>query len=191
MFPCVFNFCPTENKRLWEGGEWLFPFTLFTETIGQSAQRDLAADDLCHRPQYCMSSLYQFKGLSRCRPHLWVEGTDSSFSLTQAVFPTIPPKLIVPCDRYVAKCNRLFQIWWSALSPLHFFLNQFLLEYSCFMCPRVLTLAVSTTWITFTVPPSFTLSLKFSLPSFLQRQFPSFLYWFLRAAGTKDYKLCG
>lgn len=89
-----------------------FPPPFSTETMGYSAPRDPAADGKqCALPPVLHKlTLCQFKELGLCRPHPWVEETNSSFSLTQALVPTTPPKLKVLCNLCVAKRNGLFSI---------------------------------------------------------------------------------
>lgn len=77
------------------GVEGSYAPPLAIETTDESSLRDLPRP-----PQYCMSSFHPFKGL--CRAHLWVDGTNSLFSPSQAFVPTTPPKLKVPCDLCVA-----------------------------------------------------------------------------------------
>lgn len=47
--------------------------------------KQMVGSALCLLPQI-QRELYQFKGLGLCRPHLWGEGTDALFSLTQLLF---------------------------------------------------------------------------------------------------------
>lgn len=78
----------------------------------------MTSSNLCPLPQYCMSSFHRFRGLRR--PHFWVEGTNSLFSLTQAFAPTTPPKLKVPCDLCGARVCSQAGGQLSALSFLSF-----------------------------------------------------------------------
>lgn len=134
------------NKRgyvLGEGGLSLHPCPLrpladlFTGT-----QLQMASNNLCPLPQYCVSSLHWLRGL--CRPHLWAEGTNSFFSLTQAFAPITPLKrrfpvayvvqgsalgLVLSCQLYSFSGSMNLLTLSLALQPLLTF------YYNPFLCP--------------------------------------------------------